>query len=326
MSKFKKLFALLLTSITLIVLAACGNDAKVASDTKTEAATTTTIEHAMGTTDIKGTPKRIVVLSNEGTEAALALGITPVGAAKSHEGDPWYDHIKDQMGDAVVVGTEAEISIEKVASLKPDLIIGTKIRQEKDYAKLSKIAPTVFSETLRGDFKSNFELYSRALNKEAEGKNLLKAFDDNIVATKEALGDKTKQEVSVVRFMTDKSRIYYTDSFSGVIFDQLGFPRVPEQEKFFKNNDKLGKLAVDLGKEAIPDMNGDVLFYFTFTPTGDDSALTTEKEWTADPLWKNLDVVKKGNVHRVDDAIWNTSGGILSANIVLDEIKEIFSK
>ncbi|GEK35422.1 ABC transporter substrate-binding protein [Kurthia sibirica] len=324
MSNFKKLFTLLLTSITLIVLAACGNSSKETSDHKTEAAKT--IKHAMGTADIKGTPKRVVVLTNEGTEAVLALGIKPVGAAKSYEGDPWYDHIKEQMGDAVVIGTESEISIEKIASLKPDLIIGTKMRQEKDYDKLKKIAPTVFSETLRGDFKSNFELYSRALNKEAEGKQLLKNYDDKVATTKKALGDQTKQQVSVVRFMTDKSRIYYTDSFSGVIFEQLGFPRVPEQEKFFKDNDKLGKLAVDLGKEAIPDMNGDVLFYFTFMPTGDDSALTTEKEWTADPLWKNLDVVKKGNVHKVDDAIWNTSGGILSANIVVDEIKEIFSK
>lgn len=61
-----------------------------------------------------------------------------------------------------------------------------------------------------------------------------------------------------------------------------------------------------------------------FSTTGDDSALATEQEWTQDPLWKNLTDVQKGNAHKVDDVIWNTAGGILAANIMLDQGKEIF--
>jgi len=124
--------------------------------------------------------------------------------------------------------------------------------------------------------------------------------------------------------MADKSRIYYTDSFSGVIFDALGFKRVAAQADLFKDNAKLGNLAIEVGKEAIPQMDGDVIFYFTYMPTGDDSALATEQEWTQDPLWKNLTDVQKGNAHKVDDVIWNTAGGILAANIMLDQGKEIF--
>jgi iron complex transport system substrate-binding protein len=309
----------------IFTLAACGNTdsskKQGSSDGKSY-----TVEHAMGNTEVKGAPKRIVVLTNEGTEALLALGIKPVGAVKSWAGDPWYDHIKDDMGDAQVVGDEGAINIEKIASLKPDLIIGNKMRQEKDYEKLSKIAPTVFSETLRGDWKENFTLYAKAVNKEAKGKEVLQKYDDKVAALKKKLGDKTNQEVSVVRFMTDKSRIYFTDSFSGVIFNELGFKRVPAQEKMFKADSKLGNLAIEVGKEVIPKMNGDVLFYFTYLPTGDDSALATEKEWTNDPLWKNLPVVKAGNAHKVDDSIWNTAGGVIAANIMLDQIDEIFSK
>jgi len=225
-----------------------------------------------------------------------------------------------------VVGYEMEINIEKIASLKPDLIIGNKIRQEKDYEKLSKIAPTVFAETLRGDWQENFKLYAKAVNQEAKGEEVLKAYEDKVLALKEKLGDKTNQEVSFVRFMADKSRIYYTDSFSGVIFDSLGFKRVPEQAELFKDNAKLGNLAVEVGKEVIPKMDGDVLFYFTYMPTKDETGLATEKEWTEDPLWKNLSAVQKGNVHKVDDVIWNTAGGILAANIMLDQIEEIFAK
>ncbi|MCY9549302.1 ABC transporter substrate-binding protein [Lysinibacillus xylanilyticus] len=322
---FQKLLVLLAV-VAVFVLAACGNNKENTKEESSTESNAYSVEHAMGTTEIKDMPKRVVVLTNEGTEALLALGIKPVGAVKAFSGDPWYDHLKDKMEGAEVVGVESEVNIEKIASLKPDLIIGNKMRQEKDYEKLSKIAPTVFAETLRGDWQDNFKLYAKAVNQEAKGKEVLKAYNDKVQAVKEKLGDKTNQEVSFVRFMADKSRIYYTDSFSGVIFDSLGFKRVPEQAELFKDNAKLGKLAVEVGKEVIPKMDGDVLFYFTYMPTDDDSALATEKEWTEDPLWKNLSAVQKGNVHKVDDVIWNTAGGILAAEIMLDQIEEIFTK
>jgi iron complex transport system substrate-binding protein len=37
-----------------------------------------------------------------------------------------------------------------------------------------------------------------------------------------------------------------------------------------------------------------------------------------------LNVVKAGKVHAVSDAIWNTAGGIIAANIMLDEIEKIY--
>ncbi|QDP99867.1 iron-siderophore ABC transporter substrate-binding protein [Lysinibacillus fusiformis] len=322
---FQKLLVLLAV-VALFVLAACGNSKEGAKEESSSDNEKYSVEHSMGTTEVKDTPKRIVVLTNEGTEAILALGIKPVGAVQSWTGDPWYDHIKDQMEGVEVVGVEHEINIEKIASLKPDLIIGNKLRQEKDYAKLSKIAPTVFSETLRGDWKENFKLYAKAVNQEAKGEEVLKTYEEKVQAVKEKLGDQTNQEASFVRFMADKSRIYYTDSFSGVIFDELGFKRVPAQADLFKDNAKLGNLAIDVGKEAIPKMDGDVILYFTYMPTGDDSALATEKEWTQDPLWNNLSAVQKGNAYKVDDVIWNTAGGILAATIMLDQVEEIFVK
>ena len=43
-------------------------------------ATARDITHAMGVTDVPDNPQRIVILTNEGTEALLAVGITPIGA------------------------------------------------------------------------------------------------------------------------------------------------------------------------------------------------------------------------------------------------------
>lgn len=324
MSLSKILGILLL--LTVCVLAACSDSGKTqeasSAEPTEEKSTSYTVEHAMGSTNITSTPEKIVVLTNEGTEALLALGIKPVGAVSSWSGEPWYEHIAEQMDGVEVVGQETAIDLEAIAKLKPDLIIGNKIRQEADYENLSKIAPTVFAETLTGQWKDNFTLYAEAVNAVDKGEEVLADYDAKIQETKESLGDITNQSVSVVRFLSGTSRIYYTDSFSGVILKELGFNRVGEQADLFTKDNQM---AVEVGKELIPQMDGDLLFYFTYLPTGDDSASATEAEWTADPLWQNLNAVKNGKAISVNDAVWNTAGGILAARKMLEEIQELLA-
>lgn len=321
--KFKSLLAIL-SVFTILFLAACGNNNeqdetadKEKEGSKTED-TGYTVEHAMGTTKLDKTPEKVVILTNEGTEALLSMGVTPVGAVQSWTGDPWYEHIAEDMKDVQVVGTESEVNVEAIAALQPDLIIGNKMRQEKIYDQLNDIAPTVFAETLRGDWKENFELYAKALNKEEEGKKVLADYDSRIQDIKTSLGDIINQEVSIVRFMAGDVRIYHKDTFSGVILDQIGFAR-PESQNV---DDFAEKNAT---KERIPAMDGDILFYFTYE-TGDGEASQLEKEWIEDPLFKNLKVSQDGNVHKVNDTIWNTAGGVIAANLLLDDIEKYFSK
>ncbi|UII55860.1 iron-siderophore ABC transporter substrate-binding protein [Cytobacillus spongiae] len=313
----------------VFVLAACGNNKDEGTEPKEEKAEETaatenkgyTVEHAMGTTEIEGTPERVVILTNEGTEALLALGVKPVGAVMSWEGDPWYEHISADMEGVEVVGDEIEVNVEKIAELKPDLIIGNKIRQEALYDQLKGIAPTIFAEDLAGDWKINFELYAKALNLEDKGKEVLADYDQKVADISEKLGDKVNQEISVVRFSSRPTRIYWTDSFSGVVFNQLGFKRAAHQEKLFTPDNKMGNFAVEVDKELIPEMDADALFYFTYS-----DSVAIEEEWTSDPLWQNLSAVKEGNAHKVSDIIWNTAGGVKAATLMLEDIEKIFSE
>ncbi len=279
------------------------------------AASAAEVTHAMGTTEVPDDPQRVVVLTNEGTEAVLSLGITPVGAAKSWLGDPWYDHIADRMEGAENVGAESAVNLEAVAALEPDLILANKSRQEDIYPQLSAIAPTVFSERLRGDWQVNFRLYAEALGMLDKGEQVLADYQERIDTLSDKLGDHLNEKVSVVRFLASQTRIYQLDSFSGVILQQLGFDR-PE-------NQKVNEFALRVGKESIPDMDGDRIFYFTYD-TGDGEALAVEEEYLNDPLWQQLDAVQAGKVHRVSDAVWNTAGGVIAARQMLDDIVRIY--
>lgn len=328
-SRSRTALLMLWTVIAALALAGCGSKAGSENSAQTTSGTaenqaaankdgeTRIVKHAMGETEIKGTPQRVVVLTNEGTEAVLALGVKPVGAVKSWTGDPWYNHIKQEMEGVTEVGEEKQPNLELIAGLKPDLIIGNKMRQEKVYEQLQAIAPTVMSEDLRGEWKNNFKLYAEALGKSDEGGKQLAEFDKRIEDFKAKAGDKLKETVSVVRFMAGKTRVYHTNTFSGIIFDQIGITR-NEMTKNAKDT-----FVDEITKERLPEADADRLFYFTYE-TGDGKANDTETEWTNDPLWKNLGAVKSGQVYKVDDAIWNTAGGIKAANLLVDELYTIY--
>ncbi|PEL04099.1 iron siderophore-binding protein [Bacillus toyonensis] len=317
----KKSFTLFVFLLAFsMLLSACGKSNNKEESTKEDnKKEVVTVEHAMGKTEVPANPKRVVILTNEGTEALLELGVKPVGAVKSWTGDPWYPHIKDKMKDVKVVGDEGQVNVETIASLKPDLIIGNKMRHEKVYEQLKAIAPTVFSETLRGEWKDNFKFYAKALNKEKEGQKVLADYETCMKDLKGKLGDKVNQEISMVRFMPGDVRIYHGDTFSGVILKELGFKRPGDQNKddFAERN---------VSKERISAMDGDVLFYFTFDKGNEKKGSELEKEYINDPLFKNLNAVKNGKAYKVDDVIWNTAGGVMAANLLLDDIEKRFVK
>lgn len=273
------------------------------------------VTHAMGTTEVPDNPQRVVILTNEGTEALLSLGVEPVGAVQSWLGDPWYPHITEQMDGVENVGTESGVNLELIAALEPDLILGNKQRQEEIYPQLSAIAPTVLTEELRGDWQINFRTYAEALGLSDEGEEVMGAYNARVAELSAALGDNLEEKVSVIRFLASHSRIYQLDSFSGVVLGQLGFDR--------PDNQNVPEFALRVGKESIPDMDGDRIFYFTYE-SGDGEALAAQEDYLSDPLWQNLSAVKAGRVHEVSDPIWNTAGGVIAAGLMLDSIADIY--
>jgi iron complex transport system substrate-binding protein len=238
-----------------------------------------------------------------------------VGATNSWNGDPWWDHIAEAMGDAMPVGTESAVNLELVAALEPDLIIGNAQRHEEIYPQLSTIAPTVLSQELRGDWKINFRLYAEALGLEERGEEVIAGYETAVEELSAALGSALEEEVSVIRFLPGQIRIYQLDSFSGVLLQDVGFqrPEIQNVEDF----------AIFTGKESIPDMDGDRIFHFTYD-TGDGEGDALAEDVLSDPLWQSLSAVQAGNVHAVSDAIWNTAGGVLAARLMLQDIARIY--
>lgn len=332
MLKSKKILLTIFAMIMLISVTGCSEkeNKETTNEPKQEEVTDTeevrVIEHAMGKTEIKGTPKRIVTLYQGATDIAIALGVKPVGVVESWVEQPIYEYLREDLGDTPIVGLETQPNLEEIMKLKPDLIIASKLRHEKIYEQLSKIAPTVTHETVF-KFKDTVELMGEAMNKEEDAEKLLVDWDNRVADFKKKitakLGDEWPIQVSVLNFRTDHARIYVT-GFAGDILSELGFVRPESQKKAAQEGNVVLKLTT---KESIPSMNADV--FFTFVADGhnaDEEAIQrTYNEWTTHPLWNNLDAVKNDRAYIVDDVAWNMGGGLISANIMLDQIYERFN-
>ncbi|MCW6074631.1 iron-siderophore ABC transporter substrate-binding protein [Clostridium sporogenes] len=309
----KRILYRILSSVVVIsLLAGCSGKTKT-TDTTTSKSKTVSIKDAMGTSKIPENPKKVVILTNEGTEALLTLGVKPVGAVTGFAGE-WYEHTKNELKYVKPLGKETSVNIEAVAALKPDLIIGNKMRHEKIYTQLKAIAPTVFSDTIRGSWKDNFKFYAEVLNKKAEGDKALKEYESKVNYIKKDFKDKLDTKISLVRFMEGKTRIYLGDTFAGTILKEIGFKRPDTQQGT--------KFVNEIGKERLNEADGDVMFYFTYE-LGDGKGVAREKEWLNDPMFKSLNVVKNNKAFKVNDTIWNTAGGIKAANLMLDDLNKM---
>ncbi|KAA0958147.1 iron-siderophore ABC transporter substrate-binding protein [Planococcus sp. ANT_H30] len=318
-SKKRTIFlSIALISLSLVI-AGCSNSAS--SNTEAESASdaeSQIITHAMGTTEIKGTPQRVVTLYQGANDAAVALGVTPVGIVESWDEQPVYNYLTEELGEVPIVGQETQPNLEEIAKLKPDLIIASKIRHEEVYEQLSAIAPTIAHETVFV-FKDTVNLMGQALHKETEAQEVIEDWDNRVIDFKEKLevkmGDEAPEHVAVLNFRADHSRIYYT-GFAGSILAELGFEGPKNMQD---DSPDIIKLT---DKESIIEMNADA--FYIFMDKNDPAVVKTYEEWTNHPLWENLDAVKSNQVYEVDEIVWNLGGGIISANLMLDDMYDRF--
>jgi iron complex transport system substrate-binding protein len=272
-----------------------------------------TISHAMGDTALTSVPNRVVVLFNGMVDISLTLGVKPVGAVESWVQTPWYHYLRADMGGVKNLGSELQPNLEAIVSLKPDLIIGSKARHEKIYSQLSEIAPTVMTANVF-DWKTNLQVAAAALNKQDTANEFMADWNDRVASFKAKMGSSLSTEVSIVRFQPDGSARFYVTGFAGTIFQELGLARPKDQQVE-------GKVVVGLSsKEQIPMLNGDVIFDITSDYGGDEKSFQSQQDWTSNPLWANLKGVKNGKYYRVNDVIWNMSGGATAAKMLLDDL------
>lgn len=290
-------------AVAALALTACADDKGDAGP----AGPTHEVTHARGTTAVPEQPKRVVVLEPVQLDTAVALGVTPVGAAVASEETGVPSYLGPEAGDIATVGTVTEPSLEKIAEQEPDLILGTESRHSDLYDQLSDIAPTVFMATQEDPWQDNVGLVGEALDKPDEAAALLSAYDERCAAIKEEHQlDGTTAQLVRPRDEAVLS-IYGPTSFAGSTLECVGLT-IPER-------DWAGSISVDISPERILEATGDLVLVTSNDPA-DPSTLPA-------PFTANAKAFP--GPHLVDFSYWIAGVGPLGGQAVLDDLEEILS-
>lgn len=272
-----------------------------------------TIVHDFGTTKLKKVPKRIVILDNLYGEILNPLDITPVGATTGQADSQEFSTLfKKQYKDAKVVsvGWQGNPDLDKIAELKPDLILMTG-EQEDLYDELSEIAPTVgyqINTDENWDYHETSLKVAEIFDKRDEMKKDLDRLDAREAVFAENVKAKFGNQKLMYLRVTDNDIRYYAYGHFGYLYDTYHFNRA---ETF--NPDDMFQV---IDPDKLKDINPDLLIVQA------DSQELLDNKLKNTPVWTSLKAVQNNKVIYADYSTYMLGFGIVSQEAIMKQISD----
>lgn len=307
-------------------LAACGSGDDTASDAaggKGAGSFPAKVSTKFGTVTVDEQPKRVVALGWGDAETALALGVQPVGQSDwlAFGGDgvgPWakgkYTKSPQKIGTL-------EPEYEKIAALKPDLILDTKSSGDQTrYDTLSKIAPTVGVPKGGDQYKISWEkqttMVAQALGVPAKGEKLIKDTEREFTDAAAAHPEFKGKSITVASRTASAWGAYVRGTGRVDFVERLGFKNNAAVEK------KAGSaFSVPVSEENLQMLDADLM---VLAPIG-----TTAKKIESDPLYKAIPAAEKGHSLVFDDTNLSSAfatDSVLSVRYALKNVVPLFAQ
>ena len=272
-----------------------------------------TIVHDFGTTELKKAPKRIVILDNLYGEILDPLDITPVGATTGQADSQEFSTLfKKQYKDAKVVsvGWQGNPDLDKIAELKPDLILMTG-EQEDLYDELSEIAPTVGYQ-INTDENWDYHETSLKVAEIFDKRDEMKKDLDRLDAREAVFAENVKAKFGYQKLMylrvTDNDIRYYAYGHFGYLYDTYHFNRA----ETFNPDDMLQVIDPD----KLKDINPDLLIVQA------DSQELLDNKLKNTPVWTSLKAVQNNKVIYADYSTYMLGFGIVSQEAIMKQISD----
>ncbi|UXS04722.1 iron-siderophore ABC transporter substrate-binding protein [Agrobacterium tumefaciens] len=263
------------------------------------------VDHRLAKTLIPVEAKRIITLGWSGEDVVLALGKTPIAMTRygafPNGVFPWVEEKLTGEAPALLSG---DFDYEKIAALKPDLIVGVYSGiDEVAYKRLSSIAPTVVyrSGPWSADWREQTTIIGEALGKSEEAASLIEGTNEHL----RDLGNAHPE-------LRDKTFTFGT-FFPGGNGIVVYLPRDPRIAALMELGMQTSKGVTGLSKskpeetsvtvpiEDIASIDADILIMWY----GPGARAAAE----AQPMFNTLDAVKRGSYVALEDPVdvWSTS-------------------
>jgi len=286
-----------------LALSGCGEGATASSGE----ASTRTVKHRFGTTEVPVRPKRIVALGATDGDVLAALGVRPVGVPDTGGFSPttWYPWLNDrpEMADATAlpVDDSGSVKTEQVAALRPDLIlmVNSYLDEEKKFAEYSKIAPVVASaadDSSSQTWQQQTRHIGAALGLEKKAEEVVGGVQAKIDAATAANPQFKGKALSFVGVSgpNEVQVVFGEKDYTRKLLAELGFTVPARQLKELPAlvQDEVGTQA-PISLERLDLMDGDALVLAYFSPQ-------LRPKLEANPVYRNLGAVRSGRAVTVD--------------------------
>lgn len=281
-----------------------------------------TVGHVMGETEVPVDPQRVIALDPESADTLVALDLTPVGSAAfgTEVGIP--DYVTAGADDQIQeTGPYAQPNLETIATLEPDLILGSGSTVEflDVYDQLAQIAPTVGWERNPGSsWQENLREVSAVVGRETEARRATEVLERRIEELRGSLGDLLDQTISYLRVLSEGYRLYTPESgIAGGALIQLGFEFAPISARAESHGQ-----WVEFSEEALAELvTGERLFLSVGSSNDVAGGRAALEDLQDGPLWQSLPAVRAGSVCRVENLTAWTRTSALGVEVALDEIE-----
>ena len=282
-----------------------------------------TVDHFFGSTTIPQAPQRIVTVGYTDEQAVLAFGAKPVGMTDQYTNPPGqtpdlntqWPWTKQAWGDSrpevVFTNGDTAPNDEKIASLRPDLIIAVYSEIDRaGYDRLTRIAPTVArtraeTEPFTARWQDNTVQIGKALGKEQDAAAAVQRVEGQVNAAEQANPAFANQTAVAVSWYENAVTPFTSTDVRGQLLSGLGYKSVPAIDQLAGP----GEFSVALSPERIDLLNVDRIF--VINDAADTQAITN------DPLFANLPAVRAGRVSYLLDSEGPAVGAALSQSTVL---------
>lgn len=298
----------------LAVLTACGTTDEPAADTTSAAAEggPVSITDDRGeTVELDAPATRVVSLEWMQTEMLTSLGVTPVGAADVAGYTSWVGAVVPLEGEPEDVGTRGEPSVEAVAGLEPDLIIGvTSSIPEGALEQFERIAPVALFDGADaadplGYVEDTFRSVATLVGADDAAEEVITDTETRIADNAQQIADAGLEGTPVV-FASPYAeganvtvRMHGPRSAFQAVATEMGLGSATEDP----GDDAYGLSYVDVeGLTALP---ADTRFLYWGNDDEDD---VVETVLASNPVWQSLPFVQQGHVHRAGVGIWAYGG------------------
>ncbi|WP_241565279.1 iron-siderophore ABC transporter substrate-binding protein [Paenirhodobacter populi] len=274
--------------------------------------------HAYGEAVLPRPARRVVSLGYNTQDALLAIGVVPVGIRH------WYGNYPDGvwpwaqplLGDAKPVVMMGEVSMEVVAGLAPDLIvgIGSAISAE-EYAVLSQIAPVLMQPegvgTWAAAWQDTTRILGRATGREAEAEASISQTTERFAAARAAHPEWAGKSAVAAWCDGGQTGIFTGDDTRARFLTDLGFI-TPEAARDLVTQ---GGFYATLSPEDLSPLDADLLVWISASARATDIADLAMRQ--------TLRAVRDGREIFADEVLSGalSFGSVLSLPYALDLIE-----